>query len=88
MEIGNVKLIYFSPTGTTRKVLESIAKGIAVEEVAHIDLTPPQSTLASPPPFSEELADIGAPVYGGRLPVTLIIATSYYSGFCRYANYS
>ena len=31
MKVKQVKLIYFSPTGTTQKVLESIAEGIAVE---------------------------------------------------------
>ena len=28
MDINHVKLIYFSPTGTTQIVLENIAKGI------------------------------------------------------------
>ena len=42
MEIKKVKLIYFSPTGTTQKVLEGIAKGIAVEDVEHINLTLPE----------------------------------------------
>ena len=42
MEIKQVKLIYFSPTGTTQKVLESIAKGIAAHDVEHINLTLPQ----------------------------------------------
>ena len=33
MEVQKVKLVYFSPTGTTQKVLESIARGIGVEAV-------------------------------------------------------
>ncbi len=68
MEIKQVRLVCFSPTGTTRKVLESIAKGIAVENVAHIDLTLPEKARQTIPPFSDELVVIGAPVYGGRLP--------------------
>jgi ferredoxin len=72
MEIKQVKLIYFSPTGTTQKVLESIAKGINVEDVEHINLTLPQGALQTVPPFSDELVIIGAPVYGGRLPVDAI----------------
>jgi len=72
MEIKQVKLIYFSPTGTTRKVLESIAKGITVEDVEHIDLTPPQGAQQTIAPFSDDLVIIGAPVYGGRLPVVAI----------------
>jgi len=72
MEIKQVKLIYFSPTGTTQKVLESIAKGIAVQDVEHINLTLPQGAQRKIPPFSDELVIMGAPVYGGRLPVDAI----------------
>jgi len=72
MEVKQVKLIYFSPTGTTQKVLESIAKGINVHDVEHINLTLPQGAGQAIPPFSDELVIIGAPVYGGRLPVDAI----------------
>jgi ferredoxin len=72
MEVKQVKLIYFSPTGTTQKVLESIAKGITVEDVEHINLTLPEGTQKTIAPLSDELVIIGAPVYGGRLPVDAI----------------
>jgi ferredoxin/flavodoxin len=72
MEVKQVKLIYFSPTGTTQKVLESIAKGIAVEDVEHINLTLPEGAQQTISPYSDELVIIGAPVYGGRLPVDAI----------------
>jgi ferredoxin/flavodoxin len=72
MEVKQVKLVYFSPTGTTQKILESIAKGIAVEDVEHINLTLPESAQQTIPPFSDELVIIGAPVYGGRVPVDVI----------------
>jgi len=72
MEIKKVKLIYFSATGTTQKVLESIAKGIDIEDVEHINLTLPKGMQQTISPFSNELVIIGAPVYGGRLPVDAI----------------
>jgi ferredoxin len=72
MEVKQVKLIYFSPTGTTQKVLESIARGISVEDVEHINLTLPEGAQQTIKPFSDELVIIGAPVYGGRLPVDAI----------------
>jgi len=72
MEIKKVKLIYFSATGTTRKVLESIAEGIAVKDVEHINLTLQGGAQQLPPPFSDELVIIGAPVYGGRVPVDAV----------------
>lgn len=72
MEISKVKLIYFSATGTTRKVLESVARGITAEEAEHINLTLPEGARQAVPPFSNELVIIGAPVYGGRLPVDAV----------------
>jgi flavodoxin len=72
MDIKQVKLIYFSPTRTTQTILESIAKGISVENVEHINLTLPESAQQPIPSFSDELAIIGAPVYGGRLPIDAI----------------
>lgn len=72
MEIKQVKLVYFSPTGTTQKVLESIAKGLTHEAVEHINLTLPDTAQKTIPPFSDELVLIGAPVYGGRLPIEAI----------------
>ncbi|UCG63134.1 MAG: 4Fe-4S binding protein [Candidatus Zixiibacteriota bacterium] len=72
MEVKQLKLIYFSPTGTTQKVLESIAQGITVRDAEHINLTLPERAQQIIPPFSNELVIIGAPVYGGRLPVEAV----------------
>lgn len=72
MEINQVKLVYFSATGTTQKVLESIAEGINVNNVKHINLTLPESARQAIPPFSDELVILGAPVYGGRLQVDAV----------------
>lgn len=72
MKANHVKLVYFSPTGTTQKVLKSIAQGIDPEEIESIDLTPPSAAEKAPLSFSDELVLLGAPVYGGRLPVDAI----------------
>jgi len=72
MEVKQIKLVYFSATGTTQKVLESIAKGIAIEDVEHINLTLPKSAQRASTAFADELVIMGAPVYGGRLPVDAI----------------
>ena len=72
MEINQVKLIYFSPTGTTQTVLESIANGIAVENVEQINLTLPEGARQTIQSLSDELVILGAPVYGGRLPVDAV----------------
>lgn len=72
MEIKKVKLIYFSPTGTTKKILESIAKGVNAEDVEHINLTIPEGTQDTINVLPGELIIMGAPVYGGRLPVDAV----------------
>lgn len=72
MAIKPVKLIYFSATGTTRKILKSIAAGMQVEDIEHINLTLPECTQKTFQPFSDELVIMGAPVYGGRLPVDAV----------------
>lgn len=72
MKIRTVKLVYFSATGTIQKILESIAEGIADTNVEHINLTLPEKGPHTIEPFSDELVIIGAPVYGGRLPVEAV----------------
>lgn len=72
MEINRVKLIYFSPTGTTQKALQGIARGIAAPEVEDFNLTLPEWANRTIAPITNELVILGAPVYGGRLPVEAV----------------
>jgi len=68
MDIGRVRLVYFSPTGSTRRIVEEIAKGVGAA-VEHVDLTRPEAKTQSFKDFGEELAIIGTPVYAGLIPV-------------------
>ncbi len=68
MPIDSITLIVFSPTGTTRAVLTAIARGSGGDGVSVRDLTLPTSCPEAPVPVQEDLALIGAPVYGGRIP--------------------
>jgi ferredoxin/flavodoxin len=68
MDANTIKLIYFSPTGTTKKVLESIAQGTGVQTVEHVDVTQPEAETQAPLAIDGALPLFGAPVYGGRLP--------------------
>jgi ferredoxin len=72
MNINCVKLIYFSPTRATRRVLEGIAEGGRFGSVEHIDLTPAEAKIRELPEMNDELAIIGSPVYAGRLPNDMI----------------
>ena len=64
MKINKVEIMYYSPTGTTKQVLENIAEGIQSETIEQIDLTPPHSGSHE---VSADLTIIGVPVYGGRV---------------------
>jgi ferredoxin len=72
VNINTVNLAYFSPTRTTKKVLEGIARPFQVEAVKHFDLTPPETRTQVFEEMRDELAIIGAPVYGGRLPADAV----------------
>ncbi len=72
MTINSAKLIYFLPTQTTRKVIESIAQGVQIATVEHIDLTPPDARMQKLAEMRDQLAIIGSPVYSGRLPTDFI----------------
>ncbi len=62
LHIHKVKLVYFSPTGTSRKVMESIAEGIAVKYVEQVDMTPSENAQKIIQQLSGKLVTIGAPV--------------------------
>ncbi len=68
MKVSAVKLAYFSPTGTTKKILEGIGQGIGIETIEHLGMTLPDAATKPVDNFTDELVLIGAPVYAGRLP--------------------
>ncbi len=64
-----VTLLYFSPTGTTRKVLEAIAEGLDLGPVTGIDLAAPGTGTENP----GDLTVIGVPVYTGRVALPAVL---------------
>lgn len=63
-------LIYFSPTGTTRKVVMTIAEGTGLD-YDMIDLTLPSARNQSLEFGPDDLVVMGIPVYAGRVPALL-----------------
>ena len=61
-----VALVYFSPTGNTRKTLEAMAEAIG-GRTETVDLTVPRKGPACQL-GPEDFAIFGAPVYAGRIP--------------------
>lgn len=72
MTICTAQLIYFSPTRTTQRVLTGIAQGIDMNDVIHLDLTPPGVRGRTFEVGEETIALVGAPVYSGRLPAEAV----------------
>jgi len=65
-------LIYFSPTGTTEKILKAIATGLSAEELVCIDASKPAVRENTYSFKHDELVIIGVPVYVGRVPATML----------------
>jgi ferredoxin len=70
VNINKATAVYFSPTGTTKKILEGFIEGFHVAMVKQIDLTLPAVKNQDFIIEKDGFAIIGAPVYGGRIPVT------------------
>lgn len=60
-------LVFFSPTGTTRRVLDAVAAGAGDRTPFHIDMTLPPAR-ASPVLPAGGVPILGAPVHEGRVP--------------------
>ncbi|MDF9826438.1 ferredoxin [Ereboglobus sp. PH5-10] len=67
MSFEKLSLVYFSPTGTTRRTVQNIAAGIALP-LQEIDRTAVSSRKQPHHFSSKDLVVIALPVYGGRLP--------------------
>ncbi|MEZ0575792.1 EFR1 family ferrodoxin [Halodesulfovibrio aestuarii] len=68
MEIDSVKLVYFSPTETTKAVAHGIAHGIDSTSIELVDLTTPSGREQSLLAAKDELLVVAVPVYMGRVP--------------------
>jgi ferredoxin len=68
MNVKGAKLVYYSPTGASRKIAEAVAGGLGKAH-GRVDLTGPEAKLGVVL-GRDELAVIAVPVYGGRVPVT------------------
>ncbi|EMG36984.1 4Fe-4S dicluster domain containing protein [Desulfocurvibacter africanus PCS] len=71
MHMESLKLVYFSPTGTTKSVVRSIARGIGPASTELIDITNPGARRQPLLATENDLLVIGVPVYMGRVPELL-----------------
>lgn len=71
--------ICFSPTGGTEKVCDIIASAFS-KDVKFVDLIPMEDDYSSVKLTSDDIAIIGGPVYGGRIPGTAMQRLEQISG--------
>jgi NAD(P)H-dependent FMN reductase len=72
MEVQALKLVCFSPTGTTKAIIQGIARGITQSTAALIDITKPNARKQQLQTSESELLVVAVPVYMGRVPALLI----------------
>ncbi|MBR0409488.1 MAG: EFR1 family ferrodoxin [Eubacterium sp.] len=71
MKITNITAVYFSPTGSTRKIVEELARVMADEysvPMHTFDFTLPENRVESITFQGSDLVVFGVPVYAGRVP--------------------
>ena len=66
-----MKLVCFSPTGTTKAVLRGIARGLDQRTAGIIDITNPDARIQHLQTSEHELLVVAVPVYMGRVPALL-----------------
>ncbi len=63
-----LSLIYFSPNGTTKKVLDAIKDGINFQKTEQLNLIK-ENNIDKQIFTDDEIVIIGSPVYSGRIPL-------------------
>jgi len=71
MKIDSVKLAYFSPTGTSKAVVQGIARGFGPGAAEIFDITRPDGRTRPLRTSASDLLIIAVPVYMGRIPALL-----------------
>lgn len=72
MKLASLALVVFSPTRTTKTIAEAVALGIGADEVCLTNLTLPGARKSLPARFDSDAVLLAAPVYYGRLPVSVV----------------
>lgn len=67
----NLKVVYFSPTEGTKKIVKAVAESIS-PEYEEFDITLPKNRKNSLSFTKNDIVIIGMPTYGGRVPDLLL----------------
>lgn len=75
----SVNLVYFSATGTTRKIVESVSEGIGSEAVSVADITT-CTDIKEKEYQKDDIVIFGVPVYAGRVPAVAAARLVHFKG--------
>ena len=76
----NCTVIYFSPTGNSKKSTLSVAAALSDKPCREIDITPAANAGITESFGSEDFVVFGLPVYGGRLPAVAVPRLNHFKG--------
>jgi ferredoxin len=71
MTIRSLKSAVFSPTGTTKSIVQAIARGINQSTAEPIDITQPNGRKQHLQTSKDDILVVAVPVYIGRVPALL-----------------
>jgi ferredoxin len=83
--VDSQQSLFFSPTGSTRRIVEAIAGGTGVPSLAPISVTTPQDRDSFSGQIAGDLLIVGVPVYTGRVPSFVLPPLSKVDGAGRWA---
>ena len=83
--VNSVQCLYFSPTGSTRQVVETVARGTGMPVTAPISITTPHERDSFSGQIDGDLLIVGVPVYTGRIPSFVLSPLSRVDGAGRCA---
>ncbi|MGC9334602.1 MAG: 4Fe-4S binding protein [Anaerolineae bacterium] len=83
--VDSVQSLFFSPTGSTRRIVEAIARGTGVPSLAPISVTTPYDRDSFSGQIDGDLLIVGVPVYTGRIPSFVLSPLSQVDGTGRWA---
>jgi len=73
MDNKKIKLMFFSATHNTKKVVHAVSKGIGSQAVSNVyDIRLPDFNTEEVVFEAEDILIVGVPVYGGRVPAFLV----------------
>jgi len=83
--VNSVQCLYFSPTGSTRKIVETVAKGMGIPVTIPVSITTPRERDSFFGQVDGDLLIVGVPVYTGKFPSFVLSPLSKLDGTGRWA---